>query len=295
MWEKSNSHKVGILAPKPGRDNRGKPRFAGIDSIGNGRWWAMKKRGKVLRDTTSGPGLIMLEGQQYRFSREGVWKSEAPPKPGLVVDVELDAHGEVQAITVVPASQLAREHAASQLKERNAAASLLATVGVTNLAAGGLLAAVWFLMPAISIQAPFAERLEFTFWQLLGLLRASTFQVLMDGGESPGAGLYGFVAIVALAGPFFHCLWKDKRAFLGGLLPLAFMIVAGIAIRHSLQTALATRNATYTATSTAVSIGLGTYISILVGLYFAVVSARALASTRAGSGRQMNSPQQKAA
>ena len=257
----------------------------------------MKRRGKVLRDTTSGPGLIMLEGQQYRFSREAVWKSEAPPKPGLVVDVELDAQGQVQAITVVPESQLASEYAdaAPQLKERNAAASLMATVGVTNLAAVGLLAAAWFLMPAISIQPALPEKLEFTFWQLLGSLHAGTLPVLMDGRNSPGAGFYGFVAMVAMAGPFFHCFWKDKPASLGGLLPLAFMIVAGIAIRHGLQTALATSNGTYTPTSTAVSIGVGSYISIVVCLYFAIASARALASARAGSGHQMNSPQQKAA
>jgi hypothetical protein len=254
----------------------------------------MKKRGKVLRDTTSGPGLIMLEGQQYRFSREGVWKSDVPPEPGLVVDVELDANGQVQAVEVVPESQLAREHteAATLLKERNTAASLMATVGVTNLAAGGLLAAAWFLMPAISIQAAFSERLGFTFWQLLGFLQAGPVPATLDGHDTSGAGLYGLVAIASLAGPFLPRVWKDRRAFLGGLLPLAFMIVAGVAIHRVLQTELAVGNAAY---APAFSLGLGTYFSILIGLYFAMVSARALASAKTGSGNQMNSPQQKAA
>lgn len=40
----------------------------------------MKKRGKVLRDASSGPGLLMVEGQQYPFAWNGVWKSETAPK-----------------------------------------------------------------------------------------------------------------------------------------------------------------------------------------------------------------------
>ena len=49
----------------------------------------MRKRGKILRDTSTGPGLLMAEGQQYSFPLEGVWQSETPPRPGLVVDLDL--------------------------------------------------------------------------------------------------------------------------------------------------------------------------------------------------------------
>jgi hypothetical protein len=41
----------------------------------------MAKRGRVLRDPSVGAGLLMVEGQQYPFALEGVWKSEAAPKP----------------------------------------------------------------------------------------------------------------------------------------------------------------------------------------------------------------------
>jgi hypothetical protein len=53
------------------------------------------KRGKILRDPRTGPGLLMIEGRQYSFSMEGVWKSEVPPKPGLAVDVKLDRAGQI--------------------------------------------------------------------------------------------------------------------------------------------------------------------------------------------------------
>jgi len=38
--------------------------------------------------------------------------------------------------------------------------------------------------------------------------------------SGPSAGFYGFLALVALAGPFVPYFWKDQRASLGGLLPL---------------------------------------------------------------------------
>lgn len=71
----------------------------------------MKKRGRVVRYLRAGPGLLMIEGRQYRFCLEGVWKSDTPPKPGLAVDVTLDHAGQILAITAVSESQLAEEQA----------------------------------------------------------------------------------------------------------------------------------------------------------------------------------------
>ncbi len=67
----------------------------------------MKKRGKILRDPGPGPGLLMAEGRQYWFSREQVWMSAIPPKPGLDVVVTFDRGGEILEITAVCDSQVA--------------------------------------------------------------------------------------------------------------------------------------------------------------------------------------------
>jgi hypothetical protein len=75
----------------------------------------MKKRGKILRDPCTGPGLLMIEGRQYWFCREGVWRSEAPPKPGLAVDVKMDHAGQILTITAVDESQLADPQAKRSL------------------------------------------------------------------------------------------------------------------------------------------------------------------------------------
>jgi hypothetical protein len=71
----------------------------------------MKKRGKILRDPSTGPGLVMIEGRQYWYGLEGVWKSEVRPKPGQAVDVKFDRAGQILAITAVSESQLADERA----------------------------------------------------------------------------------------------------------------------------------------------------------------------------------------
>jgi len=108
----------------------------------------MKKRGKVLRDPRTGPGLtgpdrlrpglLMIEGQQYRFCLEGIWKSEIPPKPGLTVDVKLDHAGRILAITAVPDSQLAEEQAERSVNATNMAGvkilrKIAAKCGMPNL------------------------------------------------------------------------------------------------------------------------------------------------------------------
>ncbi len=67
----------------------------------------MKKPGKVLRVPAAGPGLLMIEGRQYWFCLEGVWKSDAAPKPGLTVDVTLNHAEQILAITAVSESPLA--------------------------------------------------------------------------------------------------------------------------------------------------------------------------------------------
>lgn len=85
----------------------------------------MRKRGKVLRDPYGGPGLLMIEGRQYPFSLESLWKSEGPPKPGLAVDVEFGQSEQIVAIAIVPEAQLAEE-AAAESKGRSTFFSRLA-------------------------------------------------------------------------------------------------------------------------------------------------------------------------
>ena len=64
----------------------------------------MRARGKVLREPDGGPGLLMIDGQQFRFWLSG-WHSEIAPRPGLAVDVELNRQLEVVRVTAMPEAQ----------------------------------------------------------------------------------------------------------------------------------------------------------------------------------------------
>jgi hypothetical protein len=71
----------------------------------------MRTQGKVLRVPNVAPGLIMIQGRQFKFSGNTAWKSKVEPTPGSVVNVDLDRDLQVVAVTPLPESQLAREEA----------------------------------------------------------------------------------------------------------------------------------------------------------------------------------------
>lgn len=272
----------------------------------------MKKRGKVLRDTSAGPGLLMVEGQQYPFALEGVWKSEAAPRPGLVVDVEFDQGGQIVAVIAVPESQLAKEQAEAAMavaKQKGAAlaSGLVAKFGLSTLVAEGLLIVGWLFLSAVSLDAPMLGKMQFTFWQVLGVLNSNhIMEAISTGSNNLSAGVYGWLAIACLAGPFLSYLWKDKRAHLGAALPLAFMLIVALMVRSTIHSAFgATGNAggmlaemQQTALDEAmkgISLGVGAYLSLLASLYFAGIGAKKFLAGQASDAQTYVPPQKSVA
>lgn len=243
----------------------------------------MTKRGKVLRDTTAGPGLLAIDGQHFQFTLDGVWRAATPPAVGMVVTVEFAEGGRIASINSISESQIAKEQAeevvkAAGKKGKELASVALARFGPPTLIATGLLILGWFFLSAVSIQT-FLGKMDLTWWQLLGFLNSgSAFESAMQGRPGPSAGFYGFLAIIALAGPLVPYFWKDKRAGLGGLLPLLFMLMVGAMLRSSINSSLVgdvngplgdVARQMHEEAMKAVSIGLGIYLSALVSLYFA--------------------------
>jgi hypothetical protein len=258
---------------------------------------SMRKRGKVLRDPYAGPGLLMIEGQQYRFFLDGIWKSQSPPKPGVVVDVDLDRNLEILAITAVSESQLEKEQQeAAREKEPWSFAKLIPRFGTANLAAGGLLVLGWFFLTSLSIQIPLFGRLEFTFWQILSLLDSDRGFGAMERGVRPGT--YGLLALVALAAGLVHQFWQDKRAALAGLAPLIFMGIIGMMARSEIESGFGAdlggsyREVARQAQSQAMrglSFGSGAYLSVLVGVYFAAVAIKQFLAIKASEKQEEGS------
>jgi hypothetical protein len=250
----------------------------------------MAKRGKVLRDPYLGPGLLMVEGKQYPFLMEGIWRSDVPAKPGLVVNVDFDPEGNLNSITAVPQTQLNQEQAELVRAGSGTRSAALESFGVeagtvARLGLNGLIALCWFFLTAVSIHLPVFGKLDLTLWQLLGFLNNSTSPQFSEASSSADPGILGLLAIIALAGPLLPTFWKDRRALFGGWLPLVFMIlVAGLTGRtiHAVLAGPLTGVHAQLPTNVGhgifnvLSVAFGTYLSASLAIYLAVLSAKQL-------------------
>ncbi len=260
----------------------------------------MARRGRIMRDPNSGPGLVIVQGQQYSFALEGVWRSDTLPRTGVVVDVDIDPSGQVVAMTAVPEAQLAREQAEAALqvaKERGGrlATGFVGRFGVAKLAAAGLVVLGWWFLSTVTVDAAMLGKLKITFWQLLGILNTGNpLEALTAGRRGGGTGLYGLAAVLCLVAPFASHWWKDRRAHLSGLLPLAFMVFVVLMVLAGLrelghmgqQQAVMMGGAEYqgmvaefqrearNAMLEALSIGLGFWLSLAAAGYLAARAVR---------------------
>ncbi len=260
----------------------------------------MTKRGKILRDTSAGNGLIVVDGQQYPFMLEGTWRSDVPPAVGMTVDAEFNDAGQIVSLLVVQDSQLTKEHTQAALMEAKGKGAeifsgIVARVGALNLIALLVLIIGWLFLSAVSIQSPVGA-MSFTFWQLLGFVNASNaLDLAMQAGTgSSSAGIYGFLAFVCLLGPFVRYVWKDKRAVLGGVLPLLFMLIVGMIAHSKFNSAMGmgapgvdpndpmVKEMTQQV-SQAISVGFGVYLSVLACLYFAAMGVKDFLGAKAGA------------
>lgn len=252
------------------------------------------KRGKVVRDTNAGDGLIVIDGKQYAFALEGVWCSETAPRVNMTVDVDVDADGRVTAARAVPESQLAREQteiAMRLAKEKGQAAGreLLGRFGIGTLAGMAALVCGWFIFSTINVRISGSYSTGLSFWKLLGVLNSPSGFMEALGGAGSGAGAYGFFAVVALCGPLLPFFVRHRLAWLGNLLPLAFLLLvclcaymgmsdgmrqaqgAAMAFGGQQAAAMAAEMASSMMKEAlrAVSFGLGAYLGVIASFFFA--------------------------
>ena len=223
-------------------------------------------RGRILRDTAVGDGLISVAGKQYPFKLEGTWKSERAPKVDMQVDVDFDDGGQVVAIRAVDGAAAAREQAerfmstagqtakqwAADLKTKGgpALAELRAKgapalaemqakglpvvkryvglIGVPTLVAMVAVLLGWFFLSAVSVDF-MGQRGSATFYDFLGVLNDPERggPALLEG-RSAGAGFYGFIAIVALFAPLLPHFIKSRQLWLAYCAPVAWMVLASV-------------------------------------------------------------------
>lgn len=222
-------------------------------------------RGRILRDTAVGDGLISAAGKQYSFKLEGVWKSDRAPKVDMQVDVDLDDAGQIVAIRAVDPTAAAREQAerlmgtagatakqwAADLKTKGAPAlaelraksapalaemqakglpvvrRYLALIGVPTLVAMVAVLLGWFFFASVSINF-LGESQSATFYDFLGVLNNPESGLAIMEGRNPSAGFYGFVAIIALFAPLLPHFVKSRKLWLAYCAPGAWMVLASV-------------------------------------------------------------------
>ncbi|MGC7404314.1 hypothetical protein ACPWR0_11220 [Pandoraea pneumonica] len=261
----------------------------------------MKQRGKILRDTSAGPGLVMIGSRQHPFDLEGVWQSSQAPAVNMTVEALLDDAGKVVMLNVISESQLAREaadDAMAAVKQKGNA--LVARFGARTLGAMALLAVGWFMLNVLSVQVSANYRVGISFWKLLGLINAPGGVINALGSNGGSAGLYGLVAVLALIAPLAPYVLKDRRAHLANLLPLVFMVAIALAIYLNISDGLsqaqsaasmfggrdAGRMASDFASQMvrealkAISLGFGAYLSLIVSVYLAGIGLRGYLAQR---------------
>ena len=189
-------------------------------------------RGTIIKTPDNSPGLLIVDGQQKRFTLENVWKSPVAPAVNMPVDIEFDGAGSIAGLTSVDPQKEARGKteriggvAQETGKDATAIASqgastLLARIGKVTAVATVILWIAWFYLPALTVAVPFLGPRTFTAWEILSLDLNNQLTIV------PGSsGLLNILGLVALAAPLAVPFMRHPLAKFLYAMPLAFVLL----------------------------------------------------------------------
>ena len=222
-------------------------------------------RGKILQyNGSDGSGIVVVEGQQHKFSIAS-WKGDVAPAVGKTVEVVL-ADGAVQSVTLVGDDVLLREKTAELTgKLGGLVGSLTKGGGGAGGGGGGAsIIAKYGQALLIAYAVFFIGSLFFHFisMQMFGMSQGkSLFDLSSQLSQSGGGGgvkLLVLLAYVSIAVPFF---WPDKRAWLVLLLPLLSVLWGFWSVRRAMGPM-----------AELFSYGIGFYLTIAASLFIAALA-----------------------
>lgn len=256
-------------------------------------------RGKILRDTNAGDGVVFVNGEQKTFTLESHWRSDEPPRVGAVVDVTLDAEGQVALLSRVDEAQIIKEQTEKALgvaKERGSKAFglLLSQVGAPTLVAIVLLAVAWLFMSAINVQIAADFKASVTFYDILKVVNSGRGLEAFQAAQSAGAGIYGFLMFAALLVPLVPHFHSNKFLNLAYCAPLVYILVIVFGVYFNIRSQISqarglasgfggAQGAAFaeqmlsemmSMALKAVSFGIGFYVAVAVALYLASIGVK---------------------
>lgn len=201
------------------------------------------QRGTILRDTQRGDGLLAVAGRQFSFSLEDHWGSDQPPVVGAKVDAQFDASGQLSRIVLVNEAELARELAGQASQHLQQQASVWSTrakaaLGPVALGAWGATLLGWLALDQVSVRVIGTHSVSISMWQALQMMNAPTDLLSAMQGSHAGAGLWGWVMVLALLAPLAPMVWNHRRAQLGLAMPLAFAALQVVRFYAGVQAAV---------------------------------------------------------
>jgi hypothetical protein len=170
-------------------------------------------RAQIIKVPDATPGILLANGQQRQFTLERVWKSPVAPALNMTVDVETDAAGVIQGLTVVDPRQLAKERmnqlgSVAQDRGKDAAkiaqqgiGALSERMGAVPLGSAVVVVIAMFFISAAAISVGGAGDVSWTFWNLLGTSFSDPTSVL-GGAVGSKFGFLNLLALAAVAAPF---------------------------------------------------------------------------------------------
>lgn len=256
-------------------------------------------RGKIMRDTNAGPGIVFVNGEQKTFTLETHWKSSSPPKVGSIVDIELDEQGNAATVTLVDEAAIAKEQAQKALNfasknSKQYLGILVARVGAPTLIAVGLLAVAWLYFAAITIQISGTYRESISFYDVLKLVNTGGSLEGIGSLKYSGAGFFGFLMYMVILAPVASHFHSNKYLQLGYCAPLLFWVGIGLTVYFSIRSKVSAAQGMaagffgqkasemadqmvaqmISMTLKAISMGLGFYISAVVVTYLAAIGVK---------------------
>lgn len=251
-------------------------------------------RGRILRDTNNGMGLLSVSGRQVPFSLETNWLGDTAPTVQMNVDVVLDSAG--NAVTVVPVSDkdIAQEklkalsgELSSKFQDQLPLAKTYANaIGTPVLVATALLFISWVWLSLVSVRVNAGLTQSATMFDALSVVNMGANLESFGRGSSGSSGIFGFVCVLAMLAPLAPAFIKRRYINLCYFAPLIFFVAFGITAFVKLRSyANVAResmgvfggsaqmnnmmNAMMDQILAAASIGLGAYLSGAVALYLA--------------------------
>jgi len=251
-------------------------------------------RGKILKDTNSGEGIVYVNEGQKSFTLQRHWKSATPPKVGGVVDVEFDSTGDLSAVYAVDETTLAKEQAEKALNvlgaySKEGANQILARVSPSVLISLFVILISWTFLSTVNVNIAKGFSASATFYDLLKLINqgGEMSAIANINGSSGVFGLFMWACLLAPLAPHFH---ENKNLPLTYCAPLVFMAGVCLSIYVTVQNQISNASAMSKAmlgnmvdkliseqidmAMKAISFGMGFYLSLIVALYLSAIGVK---------------------